>query len=102
MLAVSRVEFLMDNLVPLFSKKKMMRELKLTLTITICMWLLFAFPLKSVCKLSLVGLPVPYEISIAVLIFLSGLISFILAKVNQNIRGNVNQICIYDFFYYDS
>lgn len=59
----------------------------------------FAFPLKSVCKILLEGLPVPYEISIAVFIFLSGLVSFVIAKVNQNIKGNVNKNCKYEFFY---
>lgn len=77
----------------------MKRELRLAIVISFCMWLLFVLPLKSVCKLSLEGLPVRYEISITILLLLSGLIAYIVAKVNQNIKGNANNINIPEFVY---
>lgn len=54
--------------------------------------LLFAFSLKGLCKLSLQGLPVPYEIGIAVYIVLSAFISIIIVIVNQYIRGEGDNI----------
>lgn len=77
----------------------MKKELKLSLAVSVCMGLLFAFPLKSVCKLSLAGLPVSYFVSITIVILLSGFISYIVAKVNQNIKGGGDNININEFVY---
>lgn len=57
----------------------------------VVMGLLFSFPLRALCKLT--------DIHIVYLIILSGLISYIVAKVNQNIKLNSKDINMMEFFY---
>jgi hypothetical protein len=55
------------------------------------MGLLFSFPLRALCNLT--GVHIGY------LIFLSGLLSYIVAKVNQNIKLKANDINLVEFTY---
>lgn len=55
------------------------------------MGLLFSFPLRTLCKLT--------DVHLGYLILLSGLISYIVAKVNQNIKLNPKDINLMEFIY---
>lgn len=55
------------------------------------MGLLFAFPLRALCNLT--GVHIGY------LIFLSGLVSYIVAKVNQNIKLKARDVNMLEFIY---
>lgn len=55
------------------------------------MGLLFAFPLRTLCRLG--------HIDIEYVILLSGLISYIVAKVNQNLKANHKDINITEFLF---
>src|SRR4051812_41236292 len=80
-------------------KKKMKNENMKIILISFSMLLLFAFPLKSLCKLTLQNTFISNNISIAILTFISGIISYIVAKVHQYIKGKDNVVNFKEFIY---
>ena len=71
--------------------KKKKKELLITLLVSIVMAVIFAIPLKSLCNLC----GVPYWF----LLVLSGFISYIIAKVIQEVKGLNKDPNLLEFFY---
>jgi len=72
------------------------------LAVSICMVLLFTFPLKYLCKLSLSLIfadPNDSYLIAAVIVIISGFVSYIVAKVNQYVLGKGDNINFKEFFY---
>lgn len=72
------------------------------LGVSICMVLLFTFPLKYLCKFLLSFIfadPKDSYLIAAVIIIISGFVSYIVAKVNQYVLGKGDNINFKEFFY---
>jgi len=67
--------------------------------VTFMFGVIWALPLKSFTKLTLENTFISNETSIVILIFISGFISYIVAKVHQYIKGKGNVVNFKEFIY---